>query len=99
MQFPFHNSASNMRPTANSMLTLNHVSSAEWNESRFNHERFDKILVESRGVTDVAKRKEMFCEMLDEVRLVKSPLEIETLMVTENGLEVMSKLPRTLVVV
>jgi peptide/nickel transport system substrate-binding protein len=63
MQFPFHNSAWNMRPTANSMLTLNHIGGAEWNESRFNHERFDKLLVESRGVTDLAKRKEMFCEM------------------------------------
>ena len=64
MQFPLHSGAWNMRPTANSMLTLNHVSTAEWNDSRFNNERFDKILVESRGVTDVAKRKEMFCEML-----------------------------------
>ncbi len=63
MKSPFHMSGWNMRPVASVMLTLKHLSSAEWNETRFKNERFDKLLVESRGVTDQVRRKEMFCEM------------------------------------
>lgn len=63
MKKPFHMAGWNMRPTANIMLTIAAYSTAAWNESRFKSERFDKLLVESRGVTDIAKRQEMYCEM------------------------------------
>lgn len=63
MQKPMHMAGWNMRPTANILLSIAAHSEAKWNESRFKNERFDKLLVESRAVTDTAKRKEMYCEM------------------------------------
>jgi peptide/nickel transport system substrate-binding protein len=68
MQKPMHMAGWNMRPTANIMLTLALHSDAKWNESSFKNERFDRLLVESRGVTDSARRREMYCEMLQMVR-------------------------------
>jgi len=50
----------NMRPTANIMMTLAFKSDAAWNETYHQDSEFDKILVEVRGVTDAAKRKEMY---------------------------------------
>ncbi|MGC6521008.1 MAG: ABC transporter substrate-binding protein [Candidatus Puniceispirillaceae bacterium] len=50
----------NMRPTANLMMTLAFKSDAAWNETYHQDPEFDKILVEVRGVTDPAKRKEMY---------------------------------------
>ena len=50
----------NMRPTANLMMTLAFKSDAAWNETYHQDPEFDKILVEVRGVTDAAKRKEMY---------------------------------------
>ena len=50
----------NMRPTANIMMTLAFKSDAAWNETYHQDPEFDKILVEVRGVTDPAKRKEMY---------------------------------------
>lgn len=60
---PFHVSSWNMRPTANIMMTLAYASDAKWNESAWKNERFDKLLLESRGETDPAKRQEMNCEL------------------------------------
>ena len=60
---PLHVSSWNMRPTANIMMTLAYASDAKWNESAWKNERFDKLLVEARGETDAAKRKEMNCEL------------------------------------
>ena len=53
----------NMRPSANLMLTLAYKSDAAWNESQWNHPRFDQLLLESRAEKDAAKRHEMYCEM------------------------------------
>lgn len=64
MQRPMHMAGWNMRPTANIMLSLSVHSEAKWNESKFKSERLDKLLVEARGVIDLAKRKEMYCEIL-----------------------------------
>jgi peptide/nickel transport system substrate-binding protein len=50
----------NMRPTANIMMTLAFKSDAAWNETYHQDPEFDKILVEVRGVTNAAKRKEMY---------------------------------------
>lgn len=65
---PMHMASWNMRPTANIMLGLTLQSKAAWNESGFHNERFDKLLVEARGVTDLVKRKAMYAEMLLLVR-------------------------------
>ena len=53
----------NMRPTANIMLTLAFQGDAAWNETRWKSEKFDKTLVEVRGVTDPAKRKQMYHDL------------------------------------
>ncbi len=53
----------NMRPTANSMLTLAYKSDAPWNETRFQNEQFDQTLVAVRAVTDPAKRAQMYCDL------------------------------------
>jgi len=53
----------NMRPTANIMMTLSYKSDAAWNESYWKSAQFDELLVGARGVTDPAKRKQMYCDM------------------------------------
>ncbi|MEM8836645.1 MAG: ABC transporter substrate-binding protein [Pseudomonadota bacterium] len=53
----------NMRPTANIMMTLAFKSDAAWNETRWKNEKFDQTLVEVRGVTDAAKRRQMYCDL------------------------------------
>ena len=53
----------NARPTANIMLSLAFHSEAKWNESYWKNEQFDQLLVAVRGVSDAAKRKQMYCDM------------------------------------
>ena len=36
---------------------------ADYNETAWNKERFDKLLIEARSLTDFNKRKEIYCEM------------------------------------
>jgi peptide/nickel transport system substrate-binding protein len=36
---------------------------ADWNESRWNNELFNKILLEARAELDTSKRREMYVEM------------------------------------
>ena len=57
----------NMRPTANIMMTLAFKSDAAWNETYHQAPEFDKILVEVRGVTDAAKRKEMYHTLQEKI--------------------------------
>ena len=63
MNTPLHITGWNMRPTANVMMSLMYHSSANWNETMWKDERFDKLLVDVRGVTDPGLREEMYCEM------------------------------------
>ncbi|SHJ89694.1 peptide/nickel transport system substrate-binding protein [Shimia gijangensis] len=53
----------NMRPTANILMSLLFKSDAKWNETRWHNEQFDQTLVEVRGVTDAAKRKQMYGDL------------------------------------
>jgi len=57
----------NMRPTANIMMTLAFKSDAAWTETYHQDPEFDKILVEVRGVTDAAKRKEMYHTLQEKI--------------------------------
>ena len=57
----------NMRPTANLMMTLAFKSDAPWNETYHQDPEFDKILLEVRGVTDLAKRKEMYHTLQEKI--------------------------------
>ena len=51
------------RPTADVMFTTAYAAGADWNESHFKHERFNKLLTEARAELDTAKRAEMYREM------------------------------------
>ena len=53
----------NMRPTANSQLAIAFKSGASWNDTFWGNERFDKLLVETKGERNEGLRKEMYCEM------------------------------------
>lgn len=63
MKEPLNVVSWNMRPTANIMLNIAFAPDAPWNDTYWKNERFGKLLVEARGVTDPAKRKEMYCEL------------------------------------
>ncbi len=63
MKTPMNVVTWNMRPTANIMLTLAFAPDAPWNDTAWKDEKFGKILKEVRGVTDPAKRHEMYCDL------------------------------------
>lgn len=52
----------NMQPTADAIFKLLYTSDAAWNETRWNNAAFDKVVNEARGITDEAKRKELYAE-------------------------------------
>jgi peptide/nickel transport system substrate-binding protein len=51
------------RPTEDWVFSQIYSSGADWNESHFEHERFNQILVEARAELDAGKRREMYVEM------------------------------------
>lgn len=67
LKAPICVSAWNMRPTANSMLSIAYHSDAAWNESRWKDSHFDQLLVASRGETDRKTRQQMYCDMQEMV--------------------------------
>ena len=60
---PVHFGNINPRPTPDILFSLLYQSDAPWNESRYQSEKFDSMLVEARGMLDEAKRKEIYDEM------------------------------------
>ena len=60
---PFSTSYWGGRPTQNQMYTTAYYSKADWNDTRFFDEGFDKLLLASRSELDVAKRTQMFADM------------------------------------
>ncbi|MBK1624123.1 ABC transporter substrate-binding protein [Afifella marina] len=63
LKAPVHFGNINPRPTPDILFSLLYTSDAPWNESRYQSEKFDKMLVEARGTLDEAKRKEIYDEM------------------------------------
>ena len=63
LKTPMNVTSWNMRPTANVMMTLAFAPDAPWNDSKWKSDRMGKLLVESRAVSDPAKRHEMYCDM------------------------------------
>lgn len=63
MKKPFCASYWGGRPVEDQMFTTAYVSGAEWNESFWSNEAFDKLLVAARSELDDAKRREMYQEM------------------------------------
>lgn len=56
------------RPTQDSRYSTSYLSTAEWNDTRFKREDFDKILLQARSELDDAKRKELYHTMAVMVR-------------------------------
>jgi peptide/nickel transport system substrate-binding protein len=63
LKAPIHFGNINPRPTPDILFSLLYASNAPWNESQFKSEKFDKMLVEARGLLDQAKRKEIYNQM------------------------------------
>jgi len=51
------------RPTEDWIFSQIYSSGADWNETHFENERFNQLLVEARGELDTDKRREMYVEM------------------------------------
>ena len=51
------------RPVPDLILSIALKGGGSYNETKWNNERFDKLLVEARGLRDFDKRKEIYCEM------------------------------------
>jgi peptide/nickel transport system substrate-binding protein len=62
-KMPLHVVEWNMRPTANSMMSLAFAPDAPWNDTHWKNEEFGKLLIDSRSVTDPVERKAMYCKM------------------------------------
>lgn len=63
MRHPMTFGNTNPRPTADLLFSLFFQSSANWNESGWKDERFDKLLIEARGIGDQSLRSELYGEM------------------------------------
>ncbi|MEM1344242.1 MAG: ABC transporter substrate-binding protein [Pseudomonadota bacterium] len=51
------------RPTQDQMYSVAYQSTADWNDTRFKRDDFDKLLIEARGELDQTRRKELYTEM------------------------------------
>jgi peptide/nickel transport system substrate-binding protein len=68
MKKPFLMCAWQMRSTANMVLSLAYKSDSSWNDTFWKRPDFDKLLLEARRTFDLAKRKELYCEMQQMIR-------------------------------
>jgi peptide/nickel transport system substrate-binding protein len=60
---PFCTSYWGGRPTQDQMYSTAYLSTADWNDTRFNNEQFDQLLVAARAELDDAKRTQMYADM------------------------------------
>lgn len=60
---PFCTSYWGGRPTPDWMFTAGYSKDAEWNDTKWQNERFNALLLEARAETDQAKRAEMYSDM------------------------------------
>lgn len=60
---PFCASYWNGRPTEDDMFSLVYAKGAEWNESHWNNDRFNELLLAARAELDEPRRAEMYAEM------------------------------------
>ena len=51
------------RSTEDNMFSTAYAAGADWNDSFWTHDRFNKLLVQARAELDDAKRREMYAEM------------------------------------
>lgn len=64
---PVHFGNINPRPTPDILFSLLYASDAPWNESQYKSEKFDKMMVEARGLLDEEKRTAIYWEMQEMV--------------------------------
>ncbi len=83
------------RVTEDLMLSTAFAADSAWNETKWTHERFNKLLIEARAELDTAKRREMYVEMQslirDEGGLV-APVFANWVFVTSDKLQTPEKL-------
>ncbi len=60
---PFCTSYWGGRPTQDQMFSTAYLSSADWNDTRFNNPQFDQLLVAARAELDGGKRTQMYADM------------------------------------
>ncbi len=60
---PFCTSYWSGRPIQDQMYSTAYLSTADWNDTRFNNEKFDQLLIAARAELDEAKRKQMYADM------------------------------------
>jgi peptide/nickel transport system substrate-binding protein len=65
---PFSMSYWTGRPTLDQVLSVAYLSSAEWNDTRFKREDFDKLVIGARAELDQTKRKQMYLDALTILR-------------------------------
>ena len=58
------------RPTCDWMFSQAYAEGANWNDTFWSHERFNKLLLAGRGELDAAKRGEIYREMQDRKSVV-----------------------------
>ena len=63
MQKPWCFSFWGGEPSEDWKLSVGYASGAPWNESHFEHKRFNELLIAARAELDEAKRREMYAEM------------------------------------
>ncbi|EAV41819.1 Putative ABC transporter, periplasmic solute-binding protein [Roseibium aggregatum IAM 12614] len=63
LKAPVHFGNINPRPTPDILFSLLYAATAPWNESRYESEKFDTMLLEARGELDFEKRKAIYDEM------------------------------------
>jgi peptide/nickel transport system substrate-binding protein len=63
MKEPLNVVSWNMRPTANTMLSIQFAPGGTWNDTFWNNDRFGELLKLSLAETDEAKRHAMNCEL------------------------------------
>ena len=51
------------RPVQDQMYSTAYLSTADWNDTRFKNEEFDKLVIEARAETDQAKRKDLYAKI------------------------------------
>ena len=60
---PFSVSYWSGRPTQDQMYTTAYHSGAEWNDTRWKRDDFDKLMIEARAELDGGRRKELYTQM------------------------------------
>ena len=92
---PFCVSTWQGRPTEDLMFTLAYSADSTWNETHWNHPRFEQLLREARAELDQGKRREMYVEMQrlirDEGGLV-APVFANTLSANSTKIRVSEKI-------